>query len=200
MAAIHVPHHARQSAPRWPSRSPAPGRTASSSTASPTSPAWWPATPTASWSHGDEYEQAKAIFAKIKDLIEAAGGAMADVVKVTIFVTDIRNREQVWQRAPRVLHRQLPGQHAGARSRRWPTPASRSRSRPSPTSAPAHADEARRPRPHFRSASEAGPGPGVIRVGHCFEPNGTAGGRNGFMPRLAVSAMMAARASPPISS
>jgi enamine deaminase RidA (YjgF/YER057c/UK114 family) len=47
-------------------------------------------------SSGDEYQQAKAIFTKIKHLLEAAGGSMADVVKVTIFVTDIRNREKVW--------------------------------------------------------------------------------------------------------
>ena len=53
---------------------------------------------------------------------------------------------------------------------------------------------------HGRSASDVGPGPGVIKVGHCFEPNGTAGGRNGFIPSLALSAMIAARPSPPISS
>src|ERR1700674_4659070 len=51
-----------------------------------------------------------------------------------------------------------------------------------------------------RSAMDAGPGPGVTRVGHCLEPNGTGGGRNGVIPRLASSAMIAARASPPISS
>jgi 2-iminobutanoate/2-iminopropanoate deaminase len=45
----------------------------------------------------DEYTQAKAIFTKIKHLVEAAGGAMADILKVTIFVTDIKNREQVWK-------------------------------------------------------------------------------------------------------
>jgi 2-iminobutanoate/2-iminopropanoate deaminase len=45
----------------------------------------------------DEYTQAKAIFAKIKDLVEAAGGTMADIVTVTIFVTDIGHREKVWQ-------------------------------------------------------------------------------------------------------
>ena len=43
-------------------------------------------------------------------------------------------------------------------------------------------------------------GPGVTSVGHCFEPNGTAGGRNAVVSRLALSAMMAARASPPINS
>src|SRR5713226_5620766 len=46
---------------------------------------------------GDEYAQAKAIFGKIRHLVEAAGGGMADVVKVTIFVTDITQREKVWQ-------------------------------------------------------------------------------------------------------
>src|SRR6266850_4621063 len=46
---------------------------------------------------GDEYAQAKEIFGKIRHLVEAAGGSMADVVKVTIFVTDISQREKVWQ-------------------------------------------------------------------------------------------------------
>src|ERR1700675_4890468 len=46
---------------------------------------------------GDEYSQAKAIFTKIRHLVEAAGGSMADIVKVTIFVTDISQREKVWQ-------------------------------------------------------------------------------------------------------
>jgi enamine deaminase RidA (YjgF/YER057c/UK114 family) len=45
----------------------------------------------------DEYAQAKAIFTKIRHLVEAAGGSMSDVVKVTIFVTDISQREKVWQ-------------------------------------------------------------------------------------------------------
>jgi len=45
----------------------------------------------------DEYTQSKSIFGKIKHLIEAAGGTMADIVAVTIFVTDIGQREKVWQ-------------------------------------------------------------------------------------------------------
>src|SRR5437763_4567102 len=45
----------------------------------------------------DEYAQAKVIFTKIRHLLTAAGGSMADVVKVTIFVTDITQREKVWQ-------------------------------------------------------------------------------------------------------
>lgn len=43
------------------------------------------------------YGQAKATFEKIKNLMEAAGGKMNDVVKVNIFVTDIKRREEVWQ-------------------------------------------------------------------------------------------------------
>ena len=45
----------------------------------------------------DEYTQAKAIFTKIRHLVEAAGGTMADITTVTIFVTDITQREKVWQ-------------------------------------------------------------------------------------------------------
>ncbi|MBM3645720.1 MAG: RidA family protein [Alphaproteobacteria bacterium] len=44
----------------------------------------------------DEYAQARIIFGKMKGLIEAAGGAMSDVVKITVFVTDIRNNTKVW--------------------------------------------------------------------------------------------------------
>jgi 2-iminobutanoate/2-iminopropanoate deaminase len=57
---------------------------------------------------GDEYEQAKAIFAKIRHLIEAAGGAMADVVKVVIFVTDITQREKVWRARREVFSGDFP--------------------------------------------------------------------------------------------
>jgi enamine deaminase RidA (YjgF/YER057c/UK114 family) len=37
------------------------------------------------------------VLAKIKHLLEAAGGHMDDVVKVNIFVTDITRREEVWK-------------------------------------------------------------------------------------------------------
>ena len=43
------------------------------------------------------YEQSKAVFGKIRHLMEAAGGRMDDIVKVTIFVTDIKRREEVWK-------------------------------------------------------------------------------------------------------
>ena len=63
---------------------------------------------------GDEYEQAKAIFAKIRHLVEAAGGSMADVGKVSIFVTDIKQREKVWRARREVFSGGLSGEHARA--------------------------------------------------------------------------------------
>jgi len=44
----------------------------------------------------DEYEQAKAIFGKFREFLTAAGGEMSDIVKLTIFVTNIANRQMVW--------------------------------------------------------------------------------------------------------
>ncbi len=46
---------------------------------------------------GSEYDQARVIFGRMQALVQAAGGTMADVVKLTIFVTDITQREQVWR-------------------------------------------------------------------------------------------------------
>ena len=45
----------------------------------------------------NEYEQAKIIFGKIRHLVEAAGGAMADVVKMTIYVVNIKQNTEVWR-------------------------------------------------------------------------------------------------------
>ena len=44
-----------------------------------------------------EYEQAKQIFERIKRICEAAGGSMADVVKVTIYLVDISKNTEVWK-------------------------------------------------------------------------------------------------------
>jgi 2-iminobutanoate/2-iminopropanoate deaminase len=44
-----------------------------------------------------EYEQAKIIFTKIRSLVEAAGGSMADLVKVTIYMVDIKQNKEVWR-------------------------------------------------------------------------------------------------------
>jgi enamine deaminase RidA (YjgF/YER057c/UK114 family) len=45
----------------------------------------------------DEYRQSVVIFGKLKALAEAAGGSIADIVKLTIFVVDISKRELVWR-------------------------------------------------------------------------------------------------------
>lgn len=45
----------------------------------------------------NEYEQATVVFQKIKDLLEAGGAQIDDVVKMTIFVTNIKNNKGVWQ-------------------------------------------------------------------------------------------------------
>jgi len=44
-----------------------------------------------------EYEQAKIIFTRIKNLVEAAGGTTDDVVKVTIYVVNIKQNTEVWR-------------------------------------------------------------------------------------------------------
>jgi 2-iminobutanoate/2-iminopropanoate deaminase len=44
-----------------------------------------------------EYEQAKQIFSRIQRICEAAGGSMADIVKMTIFLVDIRKNSEVWR-------------------------------------------------------------------------------------------------------
>ena len=40
------------------------------------------------------YEQTRAVFTKVRHLVEAAGGTMNDVVKMTGFITDIKRREE----------------------------------------------------------------------------------------------------------
>ena len=45
----------------------------------------------------DEYEQTKQIFRRIKYLVEAAGGQMDDIVKMTIYVVNIKNNKEVWR-------------------------------------------------------------------------------------------------------
>lgn len=54
------------------------------------------------------YGQARAIFTKIQHLMEAAGGHMDDIVKVVIFVTDIKRREEVWQARREFFHGDFP--------------------------------------------------------------------------------------------
>jgi len=46
----------------------------------------------ASNSDADAYNQSVSCLSKIKSLIEAAGGNMSDIVKITVFLTDINYR------------------------------------------------------------------------------------------------------------
>jgi 2-iminobutanoate/2-iminopropanoate deaminase len=43
----------------------------------------------------DPYKQTCHVFGSIKALMEAAGGTIDDVIKMTIFITDMRHRPQV---------------------------------------------------------------------------------------------------------
>jgi enamine deaminase RidA (YjgF/YER057c/UK114 family) len=56
----------------------------------------------------DEYEQARVIFGKIRHLVEAAGGKVDDVVKITVFLTNIRNNTKVWKARAEVFSGDFP--------------------------------------------------------------------------------------------
>ena len=43
---------------------------------------------------GDAYAQSVSCLEKIKALVEAAGGKMIDVVKITVYLTDIAHRNE----------------------------------------------------------------------------------------------------------
>ena len=43
------------------------------------------------------YGQAMETFRKIKGMVEAAGAQMDDIIQMNIYVTDIRQRKEVWR-------------------------------------------------------------------------------------------------------
>ena len=43
------------------------------------------------------YDQSMQTFRKIKELVEAAGGVMNDIIQLNIYVTDIEQRKEVWR-------------------------------------------------------------------------------------------------------
>jgi 2-iminobutanoate/2-iminopropanoate deaminase len=45
----------------------------------------------------DEYEQTRQIFSRIERIIKAAGGTMNDLVKMTIYVVNIKNNTGIWR-------------------------------------------------------------------------------------------------------
>ncbi len=42
---------------------------------------------------GDIEAQATRVFERIKTIVQEAGGSLADIVKTTVYLTDIKNRE-----------------------------------------------------------------------------------------------------------
>ena len=46
---------------------------------------------------GDEYQQSRVIFERMRHLMAAAGGSLADVVKLNIYLTRIGQREAFWR-------------------------------------------------------------------------------------------------------
>jgi 2-iminobutanoate/2-iminopropanoate deaminase len=45
----------------------------------------------------NEYEQTKQIFTRIKRICEGAGGSLDDIVKMTIYMVNIKNNTEVWR-------------------------------------------------------------------------------------------------------
>ncbi len=54
------------------------------------------------------YEQARACFAKIEKLVEAAGGSLADVAKLTVYLTDIADRPEVGRARKEFFEGRMP--------------------------------------------------------------------------------------------
>jgi len=54
------------------------------------------------------YIQAKSIFQKFKDTLEAAGGKMNDIMSVTVYVTNLEENTEVWRPAPKPFTGDFP--------------------------------------------------------------------------------------------
>lgn len=57
---------------------------------------------------GDAYEQSINCFFKIKELVEAAGGRIEDVAKLTIYLTDMENRPAFGKARGEVFSGRMP--------------------------------------------------------------------------------------------
>src|SRR5262245_24334597 len=55
-----------------------------------------------------EYEQPKQIFTRLRLICEGAGGSLADVVKLTIFMVDIGKNTEVWRARREVFTGDFP--------------------------------------------------------------------------------------------
>lgn len=45
----------------------------------------------------DAYAQAHTVFSYIRSLMAAAGGGMDDIIKINMFVTDMRHQPDIWK-------------------------------------------------------------------------------------------------------
>lgn len=45
----------------------------------------------------NEYDQTRQIFSRIDRIIKAAGGTMDDLIKMTVYVVNIKNNTEVWR-------------------------------------------------------------------------------------------------------
>ncbi|MSP51442.1 MAG: RidA family protein [Alphaproteobacteria bacterium] len=59
-------------------------------------------------SKSDPYLQARQIFRNIKALMEAAGGTVNDVVKITMYTLDIRFQPEIWKARREVFSGDFP--------------------------------------------------------------------------------------------
>ena len=64
---------------------------------------------------GDVEAQADKAMSNIKTLVEEAGGSLEDIVKVVVYLTDIRYREPVYRTMGKWLKGRLPGLHRAGR-------------------------------------------------------------------------------------
>ena len=56
----------------------------------------------------DAYRQAQIIFGYMKKLMEAAGGVMDDIVRITVYVTDMRYQPDIWRARQEVFSGDFP--------------------------------------------------------------------------------------------
>ena len=56
----------------------------------------------------DAYEQSRIIFGYMKRMMEAAGGQIDDIVRITVFTTDIRHQPQFWKARKEFFHGDFP--------------------------------------------------------------------------------------------
>ena len=56
----------------------------------------------------NEYEQTKQIFTRIQRICEGAGGTLDDIVKMTIYMVNIKNNTEVWRARREVFSGDFP--------------------------------------------------------------------------------------------